>query len=123
MCTSNSDISPKASKMKIDISKAEYVNILDSTNSLDILKRNGFTHNELMRALGEEQIDEAWANKRYITKNYEEIKEGGKLAVGLPVNVKRFLVSSLISDNSPFITLLGILKAIDTMLIAPSIIF
>lgn len=68
----------EGSKMKIDISKAEYINMLDSTSSLDILKRNGFTHNELMRALGEEQIDEAWANKRYITKNYEEIKEGGK---------------------------------------------
>lgn len=64
------------SKIKIDTSRVEHINILNVSGNLDVLKRIGFSHNDLMRIIGEEAIDEEWANKRYITKNYKE-EEGG----------------------------------------------
>jgi len=67
----------KGSKLKVDISKIEYHNLFDISGKVDVLKRNGFSHNDILRALDEELIDEEWANERYITKNYEKQK-GGK---------------------------------------------
>lgn len=64
------------SKVKIDTSRVEHINILEVSGNLDVLKRIGFSHNDLMRIIGEETIDEEWANKRYVTKNYQE-QEGG----------------------------------------------
>lgn len=66
----------EGSKIKIDISRVEYNNIFDVAGNLDVLTRIGFSHNYLLRAIGEEIIEEEWANKHYITKNYQE--EGGK---------------------------------------------
>ena len=67
----------KGSKLKVDISKIEYHNLFDIAGNIDVLKRNGFSHNDILRAIEEEVIDESWANERYITKNYEK-EEGGK---------------------------------------------
>ena len=66
----------QGSKIKVDISRVEHINLFDVAGSLDVLTRDGFSHNFLLRAIGEETIDEDWANAHYITKNYEE-KEGG----------------------------------------------
>lgn len=67
----------KGSKIKVDISKVEHINIFDVAGSLDVLTRIGFSHNYLLRQIGEESINEKWANEHYITKNYQK-QEGGK---------------------------------------------
>lgn len=66
----------KGSKIKVDISRVEYISLFDVAGSLDVLTRIGFSHNFLLRAIGEEVIDESWANTHYITKNYQK-QEGG----------------------------------------------
>ena len=66
------------SKVKVDISRVEYISLFDVASSLDVLTRIGFSHNYLLRAIGEETIDEDWANAHYITKNYQELQKGGK---------------------------------------------
>lgn len=64
------------SKVKIDTSRVEHINIFDVASSLDVLTRIGFSHNNLLRIIGEELIDEKWANEHYMTKNYQK-QEGG----------------------------------------------
>lgn len=64
------------SKVKIDTSRVEHINIFDVASSLDVLTRIGFSHNDLLRTIGEELIDEKWANEHYMTKNYQK-QEGG----------------------------------------------
>lgn len=66
----------QGSKVKVDTSRIEHVNIFDVASSLDVLTRIGFSHNDLLRVIGEELIDEEWANIHYMTKNYQK-QEGG----------------------------------------------
>ena len=66
------------SKVKVDIGRVEYISLFDVASSLDVLTRIGFSHNYLLKAIGEEAIDEDWANAHYITKNYQEVQKGGK---------------------------------------------
>ena len=66
------------SKIKIDTSRIEHINIFDVAGSLDVLTRIGFSHNDLLRTIGEEVIDEKWANEHYMTKNYQKQEGGNK---------------------------------------------
>lgn len=66
----------KGSKAKVDTSRVEHINIFDVASSLDVLTRIGFSHNNLLRVIGEELINEKWANEHYMTKNYQK-QEGG----------------------------------------------
>ena len=66
----------EGSKVKIDTSRVEHINIFDVASSLDVLTRIGFSHNNLLRLIGEEAINEKWANEHYMTKNYQK-QEGG----------------------------------------------
>lgn len=68
----------KGSKAKVDTSRVEHINIFDIASSLDVLTRIGFSHNNLLRIIGEELIDEKWANEHYVTKNYQEQEGGSK---------------------------------------------
>ena len=43
----------KGSKIKVDISRVEYISLFDVAGSLDVLTRIGFSHNFLLRAIGE----------------------------------------------------------------------
>lgn len=67
----------EGSKVKVDTSRVEHINIFDVASSLDVLTRIGFSHNDLLRIIGEETINEKWANEHYMTKNYQK-QEGGK---------------------------------------------
>ncbi|SDZ19186.1 phage portal protein [Tindallia californiensis] len=65
--------------MKMDTTRIKSVDITDIASSLDILTRIGAnTLNDNLRILGREEIDEAWANERYITKNYEKINDNAE---------------------------------------------
>jgi HK97 family phage portal protein len=66
----------KGTCLKIDTSRVEHINIFDIAGSLDVLTRIGFSPNELRKLVDMETIDETWANKHYITKNYQS-EEGG----------------------------------------------
>ncbi len=64
--------------VKLDTSRIKAIEIKDIAGSLDILFRIGAnTINDNLRILGREEVNEPWANQRYVTKNYEKIDEKG----------------------------------------------
>ena len=50
----------------------KHTDIFDVAVNFDKLFADGFSHNELCRLLGMPEIDEPWANRHYITKNYAD---------------------------------------------------
>ncbi|MEG0403836.1 MAG: phage portal protein [Anaerorhabdus sp.] len=68
-------------KIKIYRNKVKYIDIFSCAQKLESLFRIGFSLNELMSYLNEEQIDEEWANERFVTKNYmryADMMKGGE---------------------------------------------
>lgn len=60
--------------VKLDTTRIKHVDISDVANALDVLFRIGAnTINDNLRLLGREEIDEEWANVRFVTKNYDVI--------------------------------------------------
>lgn len=52
-----------------------YVDVINSASKLETLFRISFSFNDILKYLHEEPIDEEWANKRYVTKNYQSLDE------------------------------------------------
>ena len=65
----------KGNRVRVDITNVQYVNLLENANAIDILFRDGFSHNEIMDRLDEELLDEDWANMHFVTKNYMTVQE------------------------------------------------
>ena len=73
---------------KNDYLKGEYVkfnkfnithkDIIDSASGIDKLTGDGFSRNEVNELLGLPKIDEKWADKHHLTKNYGELEGGVK---------------------------------------------
>ena len=66
--------------IKINKLNMQHRDILESANGMDKLFSNGYTHNEINSIAGLPELDEEWANERYITKNYAKlgsVLEGG----------------------------------------------
>ncbi len=62
--------------MKIDYTKIRISTLKDIAGALDILFRIGaHTINDNLRVLGLEEVDEVFANERYVTKNYQKVNQ------------------------------------------------
>ena len=69
----------KGTYMKINTQAIKHIDALDMANSVDKLISSGvYSINNILRILGEEEIDEEWANEHYITKNYSGIDSTGQ---------------------------------------------
>lgn len=70
----------KGSYLRVDSSSIEHFDLFDAAASIEkIIGSGAFTINDILRASGQEPINEPWADKHYMTKNIGEIiaLEGG----------------------------------------------
>lgn len=69
----------QGTKVEYDTSRIKNIDLLSMAANGDKLISNGFySVNEVRRKLKEPEINEEWAKKHYITKNYSEAAELGK---------------------------------------------
>lgn len=68
----------KGTYARLDLNTSEYINQLECADGLDKMFRIGFSHNYLRKKLGEQELQEEWANRGYVTKNYMDIEGGEK---------------------------------------------
>lgn len=62
--------------MKIDTKQMKHIDIFNISTSIDKLIASGvFSVNDILKMLGLPIIDEPWANKHFITKNYMPFEE------------------------------------------------
>lgn len=67
--------------LKIDTTKIKVVDITKLATALDkLFAIGGLSINDILIILGREPLEEEWANKRFVTKNYQEADslEGGE---------------------------------------------
>lgn len=63
-------------KMTINTTRVKHTDMFDVSGAADKLISSGiYTVNMILRAIGEPQIDEEWANTHMMTKNYAGIEE------------------------------------------------
>lgn len=69
---------------RISANKAslQYSNILNIASSVDKLRSIGYSFNDIQRYTGAPEIEENWANKRFITKNYMDVEDADSLKGG-----------------------------------------
>lgn len=66
----------KGTKTKIDTTTIKHIDLFSVTAAIDKLISSGcFCVNDIRRAMGQEPIDEEWANKYFMTKNYTSIED------------------------------------------------
>lgn len=77
------------SKLKIKTNFITTKDPIKFANAAEALLRTGiYTINDLLEMIGEERINEEWANKRFITKNYQTFEE---LEKAIKTNVDNLL--------------------------------
>lgn len=70
----------KGERIRINRLNMKHFDILESAVNMDKLFSNGYSHNEINEFIGIPRVDAGWADKHYITKNYENVDlalEGG----------------------------------------------
>jgi HK97 family phage portal protein len=66
----------KGTKVQIDTSTIKHIDLFSVAAAIDKLISSGcFCVNDIRKAMGQEPIDEEWANKYFMTKNYTSIEE------------------------------------------------
>ena len=66
----------QGTKLKIYTKTIKHIDLLSVSGSIDkLISSGGFCINDIRIAVGEEPIDEPWAWKHYITKNYASVDE------------------------------------------------
>ena len=69
----------RGTMLEVDTSRAIYVDWLTAAQGIDKLIASGAASvNDVRRLLGLPLIDEKWANRHYLTKNYGDIENPGK---------------------------------------------
>lgn len=69
--------------LKIDTKTIKHIDLLGVAEKIDKLIASGcFCINDIRKAVGEEPINEDWANQHFITKNYETVEEALKALKG-----------------------------------------
>lgn len=64
-------------KLRVNVDAIITRDPVDFANSAEALLRVGaYSVNDILKKLGEETINESWANEHYVTKNYENVKGG-----------------------------------------------
>lgn len=73
----------KGTYLKIDTKSIKHVDLLSVATAIDKLIGSGaFCINDIRKAVGDEPIDEPWANQHFITKNYETVENALKALEG-----------------------------------------
>lgn len=73
----------KGTYTKIDTKCIKHVDLLSVATAIDKVISSGcFTINDIRKAVGDEPIDEDWANQHWITKNYETVEQAMKAIEG-----------------------------------------
>lgn len=73
----------QGSYLKIDTKTIKHIDLLSVATAIDKLIGSGsFCINDIRKAVGEEAIDEPWANQHFITKNYETVENALKALEG-----------------------------------------
>lgn len=63
-------------RLQVNTTRVKHIDMFDIATPADKLISSGmYTINMLLRAIGEQQIDEEWANTHMMTKNYADIEE------------------------------------------------
>lgn len=57
-------------RILVDTMSMKHIDVVDSAVNLDKLYSNGWSHNDILRLLGQPALAEEWADKRRFTKNY-----------------------------------------------------
>lgn len=66
----------KGNYLKIDTTAIKHIDLFDVATAIDkIISSGAFCVNDVRRALGEEEIEEEWANQHFMTKNYSTIQD------------------------------------------------
>lgn len=66
----------KGTRLQINTMRVKHIDMFDIATPADKLISSGiYTVNMLLRAMGEPQLSEEWADQHFITKNYSTIKE------------------------------------------------
>ena len=71
----------KRTYLKVETNEIKVVDLNQFANAADkLFAIGGFTINDVLKRLGQEPINEEWANRRHVTKNYQEANtlEGGE---------------------------------------------
>lgn len=66
----------RGSRMQIDTKCVKHVDLLSVSTAIDKLIASGaFSVNDIRNVVGEPEIDEAWANQHFMTKNYSTVQD------------------------------------------------
>ena len=77
----------KGTYHKIDTKSIKHVDLLSVATAIDKLIGSGsFCINDIRKAVGDEPINEDWANQHFITKNYETVEQALKNLEGGETN-------------------------------------
>lgn len=63
------------SRIKFDKFTMKHFDIMDVAHSLDKLFAIGWSHNDLQEIMGQPIVEEEWANRHHVTKNYMDVDD------------------------------------------------
>lgn len=65
----------QGSYLRVDTSAIQHFNLFENAASVEKLIGSGYTYNDIQRAAGGQEINEAWANEHFLTRNFAKAQE------------------------------------------------